>query len=65
MAMSDTIPASYRNLGAHKLMARRPVEAQGRPWINRKVEQLIVGTAEENLDWSYDRIPGGVGQSGV
>ena len=45
-------------------MARKLVEAPGRPQIKREIEQLIVRMARENRDWGYDRIAGALANLG-
>src|SRR6202035_688354 len=55
-ALPDTILAWYRRLVARKFDGSRARRAQGRPPIDRKVEELIVRVARENRSWGYDRI---------
>jgi hypothetical protein len=45
-------------------MARKLVEAPGRPQIKREIEQLIVRMARKNRDWGYDRIVGALANLG-
>src|ERR1700726_3569716 len=47
-ALPDTILAWYRRLVARKFDGSRARRAQGRPRIDREVEQLIVRVAREN-----------------
>ena len=65
VARPDTILAWYRKLVARKFDGSKARRSPGRPRIKREIEQLIVRMAKENRDWGYDRIVGGVGQSGV
>jgi putative transposase len=45
-------------------MARRHVEVQADPRVDRALERLIVRMAEENRDWGYDRIVGALANLG-
>src|SRR3984893_32417 len=63
-ALPDTILAWYRRLVARKFDGSRARRAQGRPPIDRKVEELIVRVARENRSWGYDRIVGALANLG-
>jgi putative transposase len=59
VAKPDTIPAWYRKLVAHKFESSSPTSSKarrgpGRPWVTRKVEQLIVRLTEESRDLGYE-----------
>jgi putative transposase len=64
VAKPDTILAWYRKLVVHKFDGSNARRGPGRPRVTRKVEQLMVRLAEENRDWGYDRIAGGVANLG-
>src|SRR3984893_1527389 len=64
VALPDTILAWYRRLVARKFDGSRARRAQGRPPIDRKVEELIVRVARENRSWGYDRIVGALANLG-
>jgi Homeodomain-like domain len=63
-ALPDTILAWYRRLVARKFDGSRARRTQGRPPIDRKVEELIVRVARENRSWGYDRIVGALANLG-
>jgi putative transposase len=63
-ALPDTILAWYRRLVARKFDGSRARRAQGRPPIDREVEELIVRMVEENRSWGYDRIVGALANLG-
>src|ERR1700704_5988426 len=65
VARPDTILAWYRKLVARKFDGSKARRSPGRPRIKREVEQLIVRMAEENRDWGYDRIAGGLANLGA
>jgi putative transposase len=64
VAKPDTILAWYRMLVAHRFDGSKARRGPGRPRATRKVEQLIVGLAEQNRDWGYDRIAGALANLG-
>jgi putative transposase len=56
-------------LGWHRQLVRRkwtynPDDRGGRPRIDRELERLVVRLAQENHDWSYDRIAGELAKLG-
>jgi putative transposase len=53
VARPDTILAWYRKLVASKFDGSKARRGPGRPWITRKVEQLIVRMASETRDWGF------------
>jgi putative transposase len=63
-ALPDTILAWYRRLVARKFDGSRVRRVQGRPPIDRDVEELIVRMAKENRSWGYDRIVGALANLG-
>jgi putative transposase len=64
VARPETILACYRKLVARKFDGSKARRGPGRPRVDRALEQLIVRMAEENRDWSYDRIVGALANLG-
>ena len=63
-AKPDTILGWYRKLIARKFDGSKARRYPGRPRIERKLEDLVVRMAKENVDWGYDRIVGALANLG-
>jgi putative transposase len=60
----DTILAWYRQLIAQKFDGSPQRKARGRPKIDQELETLVVGMAQENRGWGYNRIAGALAHLG-
>ena len=60
----DTILTWHRKLGAHKFDGSQQRKRPGRPTVHAELETLVVGLAEENRTWGYDRIVGALKHRG-
>jgi transposase len=60
----DTLLGWYRRLIARKFDGSKSRRYPGRPRIDDEIEQCVVGMAQENRDWGYDRIVGAMANLG-
>jgi hypothetical protein len=61
----ETILGWHRNLGAQKFDGSQQRKSPGRPTIGPELEALIVGIAQKNRSWGYDRIVGALANLGL
>src|SRR5438067_2167072 len=61
----DTILGWHRTLVAQKFDGSTKRKTPGRPMIAPELEALIVGMAQENRSWGYDRIVGALANLGL
>jgi hypothetical protein len=60
----DTILTWHRELVAQKFDGSEQRKAPGRPTIDQELEALVVGLAQENHRWGYDRTVGALANLG-
>jgi transposase InsO family protein len=64
VAKPDTILGWHRKLVAQKFDGSKQRKTQGRPRIEKELEDLVVKMAQENRGWGYDRIAGALAELG-
>ena len=64
VAKPDTILGWYRKLVAQKFDGSNQRKSQGRPRVDKELEDLVVQMARENRSWGYDRIAGALAHLG-
>ncbi len=60
----DTILKWFRELVAKKFDGSKNRRSPGRPRVDPEIEKLVLGVAEENPSWGYDRIQGALANLG-
>ena len=64
VAKPDTILGWHRKLVAQKFDGSNQRKTQGRPRVDKELEDLVVQMARENRSWGYDRIAGALAHLG-